>query len=441
MIVLYLSFSGARAFNEKRAQGIKEEIPVVVLDEDLVTDCDEKAWNDGVRPGDTVRQAKIVSPGCRIVRTRGPWYPKEVLDALSRLSPYVETTEDGKGVFVDVVSAIGASEIEFLLKISMGGTVPFRIFTGRAGSKLLARAVAEWLFRRYADRGRMPPGKTAWGEVDLRGSLFLASVDRGKEKAFFSGAALDSLWPVPPDILSTLRSLGLKKVGDLREASLSSLARVIGDWAYLVKEWAEGEDRTPVKALYPPPRIRKEASFQEPVLLTKELFLPVLAGLSAELIEKGIGFKAMKLTLSGDFPVLVREKKFVRPICSLEVMGTALEGILCDIFRGRDPTQPCPLISGFSLELEEIVSVQAEPVSLLYDGVRKPRKAIPLSLGLAIDGLERKFGGDALSWGPRGGGPKSNPEVVRREKMLSFWDPMRVQTLEQLDVAVGSEGS
>ena len=441
MVVLYLRFSGARAFFEKKAQGIKDDIPLVVLVEDLVADCDEKAWNDGVRPGDTARQAKLASPGCRIVRARDPWHPKEVLDSLSRLSPYVETTEDGKGVFVDVDSAVGVSEIESLLTTSMGGgVIPFQTFTGRAGSKLLARAAAEWLFRRYADKRRILTGKTAWGEVDLRGKCFLASIDRGKEKAFLSGAALDFLWPVPPDVLSTLRSLGLKKVGDLREVSLSNLLRVIGDWAYLVKGWAEGEDRTPVKALYPPPRIRKEASFQGPVLLTKELFLPVLAELSTELIEKGIGFKAMKLALSGDFPILVREKKFVRPVSSLDVMATALEGILHEIFEGRDPVQSCPLITGFSLELEGIFPVQAEPVSLFSDGARNPRKAIPLSLEMAIDGLERKFGGDALSWGLRGGGSKSNPEVVRREKMLSFWDPMRVRPLEHLDIAVGSEG-
>jgi hypothetical protein len=60
-------------------------------------DCDEKAFKDGVRPGDTIRQAKLASPLCRVV----PVYDatskelKNILDVLATITPFVEPDDQG----------------------------------------------------------------------------------------------------------------------------------------------------------------------------------------------------------------------------------------------------------------------------------------------------------------------------------------------------------
>jgi hypothetical protein len=427
--ILYFNFIGARASHERRSRCVKNAA-LVILEQNLVLDCDEKAWLDGVRPGDTLRQARIASPGCQVVRLRDAGDSaglKEMLDALSTLSPYVEPSADGKGIFVDVSPGTSIPELAAFLRKSGGGeeACSFQAFIGQASSKLAARASSDWIFREYAGGRRIFPGKTAWGGVDRGEEYFLASVDEGREKAFLSGAALDCLWPAPPEVLSALRSLGLKKVRDIREVPLAGLIRHIGDWAFLVKEWSEGEDRTPVRALYPPPCIVKEVSFQEPVPLEKILFIPALKGLASELVEKGVGFKVMRVSLSGDFPALFRERKFVRPVSSLEAMKTALGAILEEVSRESGAVLSCPVLAGFTLKLDGIAPVQAKPVSLLSDA-REIRKAVPVALGLAISGIERKFGDEALSWGRSGDqGMGFKPEIMRREKMLSLWDPMR----------------
>ena len=428
--ILYLNFIGARASHEMRTRCLKESTALVVLEEDLVADCDEEAWLDGVRPGDTLRQARIASPGCQVVRFREAGDTeglKEILDALSRVSPYIEPSTDGRGIFVDVSPGVSIPELAAFLGKSAGGeSVSFQAFIGEARSKLLARASSDWLFREYVEDRRIFPGKTAWGGVDRGEGYFLASVHEGREKAFLSGAALNSLWPAPPEILSVLRSLGLKKVRDVREVPLTGLVRHIGDWAFLVKEWSEGEDRTPVKALYPPPCIEKEMSFQEPIALEKALFAPALKGLSSALVEKGVGFKVMRVSLSGDFPALYRERKFVRPVSSLEAMKTALGAILDEVSRECGAVLSCPVVSGFTLKLDEIAPVQAKPIPLISDSARGVKKAVPVALGLAIAGIERKFGDEAVSWGrPDDHGIGFKPEIMRREKMLSLWDPMR----------------
>ncbi len=429
--ILYLSFIGALAYQERKNRCVKDTTALVVLEGDLVVDCDENAWADGVRPGDTLRQARIASPGCQVARMHDAGDPacaiKGILDDLSRLSPYVEPFTGGFGVFVDITPGTPVPEIILSLKKSTGGdTFPFYMaFAGENGTKLLAKAASDSLSREYAGGRRIFPGKTAWGKVVRGEAYLLASVDQGKEKAFLSGSSIESLWPVPAEVLGDLRALGLKKVKDLREIPITGLSRHIGDWAFLVKQWADGEDRTPVKALYPPPSIFKEVNYQEPVPLVKAVFDPALKDLASGLVEKGIGFRAMRVSLSGDFPEVSMERKFLRPVSSLEAMGTAVGAILDEISR-ENGAGAYTSISGFSIRLDEIAPVQAKPLSLLSDGVREERKAVPVALGLAIAGIEQKFGGEAVIWGRSEDRETGfTPEIARRERMLSVWDPMR----------------
>ena len=432
--ILYINFIGARAFHERKSRCLSECTALVVIEGDVVADCDEKAWADGVRPGDTLRQARIASPGCQVARVHDAGDPtsaiKGILHALSRVSPYIEPSADGSGVFVDVTPGTSAAELVCSLKKSTGGDMfPFyQAFVGANGTKLLSKAACIWLSREYAEGRRIFPGKTAWGKVEQGEGYLLASVDRGREKVFLSGAAVESLWPTPPEVLGDLRTLGLKKVKDLREVPLAGLIRHIGDWAFLVKQWAEGEDRSPVKALYPPPSILREVNYTEPVPLVKAVCDPVLAGLAVELVEKGVGFKSMRVSVSGDFPGISRERKFLRPVSSLDAMKTAVGAILEEISRenGAAGVGSCPSISGFSIHLNEIAPVQAKSICLLSDSARLVRQAVPVALGLAIAGIEQKFGGEAVGWGRSEDRETGfTPEIARREKMLSVWDPMR----------------
>jgi len=452
--ILYFNFIGARAFYERRARGLKPDIPLAVVEDDSVIDCDEGAWLDGVRPGDTVRQAKIASPRCQIARIHGAGDSltamKEILDVLLKVTPYIEPSPDGNGVFLDVTPGIPVGDLMLSFqKITGSEGFPFyRVFAGENGTKLLAKAACQHLSREYAEGGRIFPGKTPWGKVERRSGYILASVDRGKEKLFLSNANIECLWPAPPDVLGTLRSLGLKKVKEVREVPLSGLSRHLGDWAFLVKKWVEGEDRSLVKALYPPPCIVREVNYAEPVMLAKEIFKPAVKSLADELIEKEIGFRSMRLLASGDFPAFSRERKFLRPVSSEGALSTAINAMIDEVEANtgvvRRPVDASAAngaidksigntegdmhlsISGFSIQLSEVAPAQVRPLSLLVDGERLVSKAVPVSLGLAISGIERKFGGEALSWGCSGD-PETGftPEIARREKMLSVWDPMR----------------
>ena len=87
--VLYLKFLGARAIQEAKNNGLRSGKPLVVLDRDLVIDCDDKAWACGVRPGDTQASHDIISgmPGLKV---SGPGGRRNILDILAKVGPYVE---------------------------------------------------------------------------------------------------------------------------------------------------------------------------------------------------------------------------------------------------------------------------------------------------------------------------------------------------------------
>lgn len=449
--ILYLKFLGARAIQEAKKQDLSCEKPLAILERDLVLDCNEKAWDDGVRPGDTLRQARIASPMCRVLRVGGIGgeHLEDILEALAKISPYIEPSPDQNGVFVDIPHDSAPEEILDLL-----GGLYFCAFAGLSSSKLVSRAVCDLLMKEYLGRGKVSAGNTLWGSVRYEasrsapqregqegedggrtGSRVVAVVTAGREKAFLAWAPLDSLWMAPTEILSALKSLGLKKVRDLREVPVSALAEHIGDWAYMVKRWADGEERSRVQALYPPPTLSREVNFIEPVPLQKELFHGVLKDLAACLIEKGVGFKTLRLSLSADFQMFSGnpsgERKFVRPVASLDVMRAAVDAIVESILKDISPDS-VPAISGFSIELGGIAPVQAKPSPLFHMDAPVRPKAIPVALKLTLFGLEEKFGDRAVTWGKRDAeSERFDPEIIRREKMLAIWDPMRPPVFEE----------
>ena len=92
-----------------------------------------------------------------------------------------------------------------------------------------------------------------------------------------------------------------------------------------------------------------------------------------------------------------------------------------------------PAISGFSVTLSGIASTQAKPSPLFHGEASAKPKAIPVALKLALFGLEEKFGDRTVTWGKKDTeSERFNREIIRREKMLSIWDPMRLPVFGEL---------
>lgn len=425
-MISHLSFIGARAHQERSLRRLNQTLPLIIIKEGLVSDCDEKAWKNGIRIGDTLRQAKIMDPFSQIVHITGHNGEelRQILDILSTVSPYVEPVTGKHATFIDLT---GETTVTSLLPKLKG--LFFTAVIGSSRSKLIARASSEIYLQRLVRNRKLTPGKTSWGYVNICSDYIHVVVEPGKEKAFLATAPLQSLWMVPPEALSVLQSLGLNQVRDVMDVSIDELARHIGDWALPVKRLAAGEDVSRVEAAYPLPSLMRDVGFQELVPLGPDLLEPTVEDLSAELIEKGLGFKVMELTLTGDFSPFTCQKKLLRPVCSPEVMKLALKSILNQIASDPSLWMQYKEVSGYELKLSEIVPLQAKPVTL-FSSQRSDfptrRQAFPVSLGMTLIDIESRFGDNAIAWGKSDSkGICLHSEVLRREKMLAFWDPMR----------------
>ena len=399
-----------------------------------MVDYDEKRKH-GVRLGNTLRH-KIASPACQVVNiSRNKPTNLTYSDVLTQFTPCIEPAEDCSGIFIDIPDIACVENIFSALQGAF-----FRGFIGVSKSKICARALAEWMSRQIESRGRLNSGKFQWGTIKSHKDYFLATVHEGSEKLFLASLPLKSLWIAPPEVLTTLSSLGLKNIGDLKKVTMYELSRQVGDWAPLLKRWSSGEDRTGIKPMYPPPAIVKNVNFLEPVFADISIFDSALWEASEALSAKGLGFRSVSLSLAGYFPELQVHKTLGRLACSLNSMRLSVISMLQEVI-GRIP-QTVPSITGFTLTFGGLGAAFSKPVALFSTegpggGTPKP---IPVSLGLALGGLENKFGEKAVTLGKKILEERHfDPEVVRREKMLSLWDPMRAAaTSEASSEAAGS---
>lgn len=425
--IAFFSFLGARAHQERQNRNLSCDLPVVVVKDGLVVDCDEIAWEKGVRIDQTIRQAMLSSPLCHIIRTADESVRllKPIFDIFAGASPLVEPSDDIDGAFVDFQSIPDIIETLSLLR-----SMAFKVFVGISKSKFTARASSTWLLHRFSKDQAIHPGKTKWGRITVNDNYVLALVDSEKEKAFLLELPLKSLWPVPKDIIAALMALGLKSLKELQDISATELAKHVGEWATFIKQLSSGKDSSPVKPLYPPPSISKTIAINLSIREIRfESLEPLFREISEELAESGVGFRSIEFSLLGDFPSITLKKTLMRPVFNLESLRFAAEILFQQLTRKLTAQISEELIiAGCSINLSDPATDLAKPMPLF--GFIKDssidRRPIPVSLDLTIENLEGRFGKNILTWGAR---EKDDvhlkPEILWREEMLSLWDPMR----------------
>src|SRR5690606_18932688 len=131
--------------------------------------------------------------------------------------------------------------------------------------------------------------------------------------------------------------------------------------------------------------------------------------------------KHLTITLSGAFKPVVREKKSVRPVCMFEPLKTIVSQLFEEMVSELSHEVLCR-VSSVLLTFEDIDRVPVTQMSL--GEPNRGALGVPASLELALTGIEQKYGNSALKWGHKHS-KVFKPEILRRERMLAFWDPVR----------------
>ncbi len=337
----------------------------------VVSTCSYEARKFGVRSAMPMNKALSLCPEAVVVRGRMSRYKEvsqQVREIFERFTPDIEfvsideaylSVKKGRGCDTGKAIHIAVRE-ELGLPISVGISV----------NKLLAKIACE----------QAKPNNT--------GTLWPEEVE-------------DLLWPLPvralpgigPVAEKKLNQCGIKTVKDLTLHPVSSLARMLGTSARIIKDYAHGIDNRELELEHEAKSISEETTFPEDIY-DREAILAVLMELSAgvgyRLRSAGItaGTITLKLRFK-DFKTITRSKTFSETIYSDKEIYLAAR----DLFIAHCGKPPWRLAgiqaSGFD---------QGTQLSIIKPATDNERDK---KLTAARDKLREKYGVEVIIQGKR----------------------------------------
>lgn len=239
----------------RRTRQIQPSRPVAVISTGRVADVCAAAAREGVARGMTVRYARRVCPYIRTVNIadipRGAAESRRegLCRAAYRLSPRVEP-DPPSGLYFTLKECPREDLIRMVRAVIP--RLGHRLRVGIAPNRLLARIAARGP---AVGRGRVRGGY----RLKLGPSAEVFIIPPGSEGSFLAPMSVDALWPLSRDIRQRLRDLGLDTAGDVAAAGAARLQRVLGADGLQAARLAAGVDHTPVAAAYPPPGVERSA--------------------------------------------------------------------------------------------------------------------------------------------------------------------------------------
>ena len=217
-IILYTRVPGLLAEAARPSRpAVNGHSPLVISEGRLVRDACPLALTQGVKVGASVIQARRLCPTLLAVpleQVDASARRRQFLDALADLSPVVEPDGVDTAYFDMTGGSVEAAVESLPARLLATSSLPPVI--GFGVSRLAARACAE------------------------------SGVDH------LDAASVDWLWD-DPAVVGRLQRLGLGTFGAVAQVGEEALRLHFGKISPLLHRRAQGQDLTPVRALYPPP--------------------------------------------------------------------------------------------------------------------------------------------------------------------------------------------
>lgn len=290
------------AISSSGAHGAREA-PVATA---VLVAVDERAKSFGVRPGQTVAEARAFLAHLtvrEVTRAEVTTRLGEIAEVAMGFGPTV-SLEPPDTVWVDVTGAshLAGGEEQLLLEMTARiRALGHRTRMAVAGGPRLARAFARW--------GKLPP----------------EGIRIVRDPASVGELPVNAL-PIAPELITWLVRLGVRTVGELARLPRAAAATRLGDSAGFVLDLAQGKDELPLVPYVPPPMPKEETSWDDPVDGSEPLLF-VLRGLvsrlSARLEGRGEAVQAVDLVilhepaiarLQGTFPSSTLHFELATPI-------------------------------------------------------------------------------------------------------------------------------
>ncbi|MGB8330959.1 MAG: DNA polymerase IV [Polyangiales bacterium] len=183
-----------------------------------------------------------------------------------------------------------------------------------------------------ASAGVAPSKFVAKIASDLRKPDGLTVVPPGGAAEFLAPLPLGRMWRVGPKARLRLRAAGLRTVGDLACAELSTLQQLLGSWGPVASELARGIDERPVIVGAPHKSLGSELTFEHDLSTREALLKPILRQsmeVADRLVAKGLWAQVVTLKVKyGDHRVCTRQARLQRAVADTDAIFQTASDLL-----------------------------------------------------------------------------------------------------------------
>lgn len=377
--VMYCRIPGLLAEAVREKPGAAVRGPRVVAEGRVVRDACSRALASGVKVRASITQARRLCPLLLVVPLEAVDARRETgryLDTLADLSPVVEP--DGPDTAYVDVTRLDTKTVGESLKASIQRHFGLQPVLGFGHSRLAARACAECV---------LPPDSL--GDADVAW-----------------------LWPEDEAVIARLKRLGLNTFGQVSAVSEEALRLHFGRIAPLLCRRAQGDDLTPVRSLYPPPRADARLVFDDFPLSDRSMLETALRMVTTEAAVqlRLLGRHGRRVVLRADTEAGERRGEWLlpAPIQSAEDINRSARRLLGQM------RLPAPVVG-----LRVLVDNLETPVARTPDLFARGPGNDPASLAAVQRTLEIRFGTNSLrivSCLPR------TARDERRASLAGYWE-------------------
>lgn len=276
-------------------------------DRGVVATASYEARSYGVHSAQSIRMAKRRCPNLLIIEPRFERYKEisnkihnifhrytDLIEPISLDEAFLDVTQNKKGIEL-------ASDIAKEIKASIHDELGLTASAGVSYCKLLAKIASDY---------NKPDG--------------LCIIHPDNAIAFLDKLKVEDLWLVGHKTALELHSLGIFKVRQLRNQSLSTLSRLFGKRGQLFYDYARGIDDSPVEARNDRKSVSCESTFAQDLSLKSNVIIE-LYHITLELVNRldKSDFSGHTLTLKvkyADFKQVTRSLTCATPLTSKDTI-------------------------------------------------------------------------------------------------------------------------
>ena len=209
-------------------------------------------------------------------------------------------------------------------------------------------------------------------------------------EGFLAPLPVGRIWGVGPKTAARLEAAGLRTIGDVAEAPIDQLRRLLGAWADVAHELARGIDERPVEPVREAKSLSAEQTFPTDIQNVGEMrraLTEMTEEVTGRLQSEGAKARTVAIKIRfADFRTITRQTKLSEPTDQPAIFRRTTHELLEDVERGEE---------GIRLLGVRASGLEHGPGQLSFFDETAQRRG---QLERTLSYLRTRYGPDAVKW-------------------------------------------